>query len=174
MSEVSYESRWVLIEGPASDEAAFLGSWLLAADEADQKLRQQFKENPRLRQQVARLEVLCLIDFSSPAIWFIKLLMENRVCFSLDLGDDCGEIFAVMADLGFFRLNGNRYQMTIPNEITGSKVEAALLRLAATEDHEYFLYPEHLLQSLSKADAHSLKRLLIKASLPHTVGYGRQ
>jgi hypothetical protein len=171
MSEVSSELRWVLVEGPGPGEAGFLGRWLLAADEADQKLRQQFKENPRLRQQVERLEVLYLISFSSPATRFIQLLMENSVCFSLELGEEWGESFAVMADLGFFRLNSNRYQMTIPNEITGSRIEAALLRLAATEDHQSFLYPEHLLASLSKADAHSLKRLFVKASIPRISGY---
>jgi hypothetical protein len=57
-----------------------------------------------------------------------------------------------MVNRGFFRLTGDRYQMTIPNEISGSKIEAALLRLAATEDEDYFLHPEHLVTCLSKRE----------------------
>jgi hypothetical protein len=169
MSEVSYESRWVVVEGPGFNEVAFLGRWLLAADEADQKLMQQFKKNPRLRQQVARLEVLYMISFTSPAIKFVELLMEHLVCFSLDLSDEWGESFAVMVDLGFFRLNGSRYQMTIPNKISGSRIEAALLRLADTEDQESFLYPEHLVAILRKADAQEIEETL--KSLPRSVHY---
>ena len=79
--------------------------------------------------------------------------MENLTCFSLHLWDEWGEIFSVMAELGFFRLTGNRYQMTIPREVTGSRIESALLRLAATEDVEYFLHPEELVTCLTKPEA---------------------
>jgi hypothetical protein len=58
-----------------------------------------------------------------------------------------------MAELGFFRRTGDRYQMTVPKEISGTSIEAALLRLAATEDDEYFLHPERLVTCLSKPDA---------------------
>jgi hypothetical protein len=180
MSEVSYKSPyrsgkspWVLIEGPGPVEAAFLGRWLLAADEADQKLQQQFKINPRSDQEIDRLQGLHLIFFSSIATTYIHLLLKNRVCFSLDLWDEeaWGYNFPLMVDLGFFRKNGNRYQMTIPNEISGSRIEATLSRLAATEDHECILHPEHLVTSLSKANAQNLMRLLEKASLVRAVGY---
>ena len=57
-----------------------------------------------------------------------------------------------MAQIGFFRLTGDRYQMTIPQEVSGSRIEAALLRLAATED-DVFLHPEHLVTCLTKAEA---------------------
>jgi hypothetical protein len=60
-------------------------------------------------------------------------------------------------------LTGDRYQMTLPKEISGLKIEAALLRLAATEDEGYFLHPEHLVSCLSKTDTENwqlrLKRL---------------
>ena len=46
---------WVLVEGPGPGEADFLGRWLLAAAAADQELEEQFKRNPSLRQQIARL-----------------------------------------------------------------------------------------------------------------------
>ena len=78
--------------------------------------------------------------------------MKNLTCFSLSLWIEWGEIFAIMTDLGFFRRTGDRYQMTIPKGISGSRIQAALLRLAATEDEEYFLHPEHLVSCLSKPD----------------------
>ncbi len=79
--------------------------------------------------------------------------MRNLTCFSLALWDEWGEMFSIMAVLGFFRLTGHRYQMTIPKDISGTKIEAALLRLAGTEDEEYFLHPEHLVTHLDKPDA---------------------
>jgi hypothetical protein len=58
-----------------------------------------------------------------------------------------------MAELGFFCLTGDRYQMTVPQSIIGSKIEAALLRLAATEDQQHYLHPEQLVTCLGKQDA---------------------
>jgi hypothetical protein len=56
MSEwMTPEKMWVLVEGPGPGEADFLGRWLLAAAAADQELEEQFKRNPSLRQQIARL-----------------------------------------------------------------------------------------------------------------------
>ena len=62
-----------------------------------------------------------------------------------------------MAETGFFHLTGDRYQMTVPQEISGSKIEAALLKLAASEDPEYNLHPEQFVSCLSKADIQSGK-----------------
>jgi hypothetical protein len=142
----------VLVEAPGPGEAAFLGRWLLAAGEADLELRGQFKSNPSLKQHIAGLEVMYLISFSPAATKFVELFMANLTCFSLDLREEWGEIFAIMADLGFFCRTGDRYQMTIPKEISGTRIEAALSKLAATEDEEYFLHPEDLVRCLSKTD----------------------
>ena len=43
--------------------------------------------------------------------------------------------------------------MTIPEEISGSTIEAALLELAAIEDAEYYLHPEHLVYGVSNGYA---------------------
>jgi hypothetical protein len=147
------ESPWVLVEGPAPGAAAFLGRWLLAAVEVDQRLADQYKQNPDLKPQIDRLEVECLVEFAPAAAAFVERFMKNLTCFPLDLWDEWGEIFAIMAQIGFFRLTGHRYQMTVPTEISGSLIETALLRLATTEDHESFLHPERLVTTLSKADA---------------------
>jgi hypothetical protein len=160
--EMAAEQLWVLVEGPGPGEAEFLGRWLLAAVEADRALQEQFKQNPDLKELMSRLELCWLIPFSLLAMDFVELLMTNRICFGLALCDS-GEAFSVMAQIGFFRLTGDRYQMTIPQEVSGSRIEAALLRLAATEDEESFLHPEHLVTCLSEADAktwkHRLERL---------------
>jgi hypothetical protein len=157
------KSTWVLIEGPGPGDAGFLGRWLLAAVAADQGLEQQFKRNTSLKDQIVRLEVVYTVAFSPPATFFVRLLMNNLSCFSLDLWDECGNLFVVMAMLGFFRHTGNRYQMTIPEDISGSKIETALLKLAATEDEQHYLHPERLVSCLTKREtksAHSkLKRL---------------
>jgi hypothetical protein len=151
--EIAAEAPWVLVEGPGPGDAEFLGRWLLAAVEADHALQERFKQNPGLKQQITRLEALCLVEFSPAVTRCVELLMENLTCFSLDLWDELGEIFTVMAELGFFRLTGDRYQMTIPQEFFGSRIESALLRLADTEDEESFLHPEHLVTCLTKPEA---------------------
>ena len=79
--------------------------------------------------------------------------MKNLTCFSVDLRDEWGEMFMLMTELGFFHLTGDRYQMTIPQALSGLNIEAALLKLAATEDEEYYLHPEQFVRRLSKTDA---------------------
>ena len=146
--------HWALVEGPGPGEAEFLGRWLLAAIEADKALEQQRKQNRNLKEQISRIEVIYLVSFSPAATRFVELLMKNLTCFTLDLWDEWGEIFTVMAGLGFFRRTGERYQMTLPQEINGPMIEDALLKLAATEDDESVLQPEHLVSCLTKTDAH--------------------
>jgi len=142
--EEAAESPWILVEGPAPGSAEFLGRWLLAAAHADRELHDQYAQNPSLKQQISRLDVAYIASFSPAATKFIELLMKNLTCFPLDLWDEWGGMFTVMAELGFFSPTGNRYQMTIPQDISGLKIEAALLRLASTEDDEYHFYPEFL------------------------------
>jgi hypothetical protein len=151
--EMAGELLWVLVEGPGAGDAEFLGRWLLAAVEADHALEEQFKKNPSLKEQISRLELVFCIRFSSAATRFVELLMKNLTCFLLPLGEEWSEIFSVMAQIGFFRLTGERYQMTIPQAISGSAIKAALLRLASTEDQQYYLHPEQLVTCLGKPDA---------------------
>jgi hypothetical protein len=164
IDDMAAERLWVLVEGPEPGDAGFLGHWLLAAVEADQALHEQFKQNPDLKEQISRLEVVYLVCFSPTATRCVELLMIDLSSFSLAVCEEpFGEIFTVMAELGFFRQTGDRYQMTIPQAISGSKIEVALIRLAATEDQEYFLHPEHLVTCLSRPEAEAwqlrLKRL---------------
>jgi hypothetical protein len=97
-----------------------------------------------------------LVQFAPAATKSVELVMKNLSCFSLDLWDEWGEIFTVMAEIGFFRQTGDRYQMTVPPlEISSSRIEEALLRLAATEDGQDFLHPEQLVTRLSKNEIES-------------------
>ena len=59
----------------------------------------------------------------------------------------------MMLGMGFFVLTGDRYQMTIPVELTIEKVKSAVLNYAETEDSEYWLHPEHLVKTMSLAGA---------------------
>jgi hypothetical protein len=145
---------------PGAGDAEFLGRWLLSAVEADQVLIEQFKGNPDLRQQISSLETAYIFSFAPTAMKCVELLMKNLTCFTLSTFDEWIEVFAVMAELGFFRLTGNRYQMTLPPTIRGSEVQSALLRLAATEDQEYYLHPEHLVTCLDKAEVQAWQQKL--------------
>jgi hypothetical protein len=104
----------------------------LAAAAADRTLQEQFKRNTALKGQIRTLEIIYEVRFSSAATRFLELLMKDLTAFTLSIKDNWIEPFSIMADLGFFRLTGERYQMTVPYEITGSRIEAALLKLAAT------------------------------------------
>lgn len=74
-----------------------------------------------------------------------------------------------MATIGFYRLTGDRYQMTIPEGISGSRIEAALLTVAATEDKDYYLHPEYLATCLSKRDAEMWQTKLERLPWQHRV-----
>ena len=146
------EFGWVLIEGPAPGAAEFLGRWLLAAVRADRTLQKQFRQNPRLREQISSLELVGMVHFASAASMSVERLMRNLTCFLLPIWGEWGEIFSVMVQIGFFRRTGDRYQMAIPGRMSGAVIEAALLRLASTED-ENFLHPERFVSCLSRWEA---------------------
>jgi hypothetical protein len=146
------EFGWVLVEGPGPGAAEFLGRWLLAAVRADRTLQKQFRQNPSLREQISSLELVCAVHFASAATMSVGRLMKNLTCFILPIWGEWGEIFSIMAQIGFFRRTGERYQMTIPERLSGSAIEAALLSLAGTED-ENFLHPERFVNCLSRSDA---------------------
>jgi hypothetical protein len=149
--KIAAKKCWVLIEGPAPGDAHFLGRWLLAAAEADRLLQEQYEQDPSFKLTISRLELVYAFAFSPAATKSIELLMKDLTSFSLPVFEEWGEIFAVMADIGFFSQTGDRYQMTVPKEVRRTKIKTALLRLAATEDDSHFLHPEHLVHALMSA-----------------------
>jgi hypothetical protein len=154
MSHDSQEAPRVLIEGAPPGAAEFVAQWLLAAVEADQLLQREFSENPDFRKSIERLELIYGIAFAPPAMVFLTMWLNDVTAFELDFWSEWVEIFSVMADIGFFTLTGNRYQMTVPNDLKIDRIKEALLRLAATEDAEdYSLHPEWLLTTMTKQEA---------------------
>ncbi len=163
------DDPWVLVEGPSPGDAEFLGRWLLAAAAADQTLTEQFKRNDNLKDQIRNLEVVYLISFAPAATKFVELLMKNLTCFTISIWNEWAEMFAVMAALGFFTCTVNRYQMTVPREISGQDVETALLRLSATEDSGFRLHPERLVSCQSKLVVKDWERRLEALPWMHRV-----
>lgn len=170
MSEGNLEDDpWVLVEGPGPGDAEFLGRWLLAAAAADKTLTEQFERNENLRNQIRNLEVVSLIAFAPAATKFVELLMKNLTCFSLSVWDEWGEMFAVMAQLGFFSRTGHRHQMTVPRQVPGEAIETALLKLSATEDSGFHLHPEQLVSCQSKLVVKNWERRLEALPWMHRV-----
>ena len=84
----------------------------------------------------------------------LSRLEQNLVSLVIDLnGEEEPEEFAMMIGMGFFVLTGQRYQMVVPMPLTLVKVMKAALRLAKTEDEEYFLHPEDIVTTMPYAEA---------------------
>ena len=78
------------------------------------------------------------------AATFLFLELRGQYAsFMLRLDSEEGELFAMLAEMGFFALTGQRYQMVIPYRLSLAKVKRALLRFAQTEDAEFVLHPEY-------------------------------
>ena len=163
------KQHWVLVEGPAPGDAQFLGRWLLAAARADKRLRELFEQDPEFKRSVAKIELLYAFAFSPAATKSIQLLMKDLTSFSWSVFDLWGEVFPVMAKIGFFSQTGERYQMTIPKAITPATIKAALLRLLMTEDEDNFVHPEHLVRCLKQGDVRDWQVRLERLPWTHRV-----
>jgi hypothetical protein len=68
--------------------------------------------------------------------------------------DACIKIeFCLMLALGFFRLTGQRYQMTMPPRLTLEHVKEAALTVARTEDGENGLRTQALITTMPVSEA---------------------
>jgi|SRR5882724_8596021 len=112
----------------------------------------KFEQDPSFKLTISRIELLYAFAFSPTATKCIELLMKDLTSFSLSVFDFWGEMFAVMADIGFFSRTGDRYQMTIPKTVTHAKIKAALLGLVKTEDEDHIVHPEHLVRCLDQGE----------------------
>jgi hypothetical protein len=66
----------------------------------------------------------------------------------------------MMAEMGFFVVTGQRYQMVIPTRLNMEKVKGAALKFARTEDEEYCLHPEYLVATMPKTEAEAWQKRL--------------
>jgi hypothetical protein len=160
-SEISCRN-WVLIEGPSIGDADFTAAWLGAAVKADEALQAHFLKNPSFRERVRRLEIASLIEFAPFAMAFVRMWLQEKGVFGIDLFDsEDAEPVATMAPAGFFTRTGERYQMTIPHRIDILEIRDALVRLAETESKDRFLHPERLLVTMTRGEAENWKHRLI-------------
>ena len=142
-----------LIEGPRWADTKFYGNWLLAAAKANE-LWTEALNNPRFSKRVDGLTVANIPDFNISATVLLSRLEQNLASLVVSLnGEEETEEFAMMIGMGFFVLTGQRYQMVIPPRLNLGQVMKAALRLAKTEDEEYFLHPEDIITTMPYTEA---------------------
>jgi len=143
---------YCLVEGPRWADTVFYGSWLLAIAKADAFWKEAIKD-PSFKKEVDRLMVASIPDFSIGATILLSRFEKNLASFLVDLNEEEGEEFVMMVEMGFFALTGQRYQMVIPAHLDMKKVTSAALKLAQTEDDEYYLHPERLVATMPYTQA---------------------
>jgi hypothetical protein len=105
------------------------------------------------KKEVDRLMVVFIPDFSITATVLLSRLEKNLASFLVELNEEEGEEFVMMVEMGLFALTGQRYQMVIPAHLDMKRVKSAALKLAQTEDDEYYLHPERLVATMPYTQA---------------------
>jgi hypothetical protein len=155
---------YFLIEGPRWGDTEFYGMWLLAAARADALWKEAIK-NPIFAQQVDRLLLAYIPDFGIGATVLLSKLETNLVSLAVCLNGEEVELveeFAMMVEMGFFVLTGQRYQMAVPAPLDITKIKRATLKFAETEDENYYLHPEYLVATMPYAEAKAWQTCLRK------------
>jgi hypothetical protein len=154
MSMLSEKVPFVVVECPSRGDAKFASRWLARADEADRILAQHREIDPAFERDIERLGVLYVVDFSWPALAFVSLWLNGGAAYSLSLFDsEWAEAFTYFQGAGFFTQKGPHYEMTLPSKLSPQTISDALLRLAKTEDENYYLHLEQLLTTMTGDDA---------------------
>jgi hypothetical protein len=143
-----------LVEGPAWGDADFCGRWLLAAAKAYTLLSKARARDPDFGRIIFDLEFSRLFNYGIMSIVFLGAFTDKHFhTFTLETNHEDLIEFAVMAEMGFFTLTGDRYQMTIPEKLNLKIVITAHLKLA-TED------PEDLVVAMPSSKAAWLQKSL--------------
>ena len=160
----------ILVEGPAWGDAEFYGKWLLSAAKANELLQRAKRDDPEFSRAIDTLEGIQEMDIGIAATIFVSQLYADEQFFTYVIKTDrehpetdAGEHvdFVPMAEMGFFKLTGNRYQMTLPPDLDLDTVKQAYLKLAATEDEDW-IHPERLVVDMPYSWATNHQRLLRK------------
>jgi len=149
-TEIGETERYALIEGPRYGDAEFYGRWLLATARAEELWKTAYAE-PEFKSRVQSLCIVYVPDFGMAGAVLLAKLLKNFSTARVRLEPELGDEFTMMVGMGFFVLTGNRYQMTIPPELTIEKIKAAVLDYAETEEG-YAMHPERLLKTMSLAE----------------------
>jgi hypothetical protein len=151
---------FVLVVGPCYGDAAFFAGWLHSANEANQILQRLMADanaDPRIQDVFMKY----VPDFGWATCFFMRQLREDSCTFVVPWRDELPEIFCCLEFLGFFRLEGAHYEMTIPPHCAdAARVTQALLKLAATMDADSMLHPEQLVLTIDKIAAAELQECL--------------
>jgi hypothetical protein len=159
--QVQKTESLILVEAPAWGDAKFYAQWLLDAAKANDLLHQAQKEDPEFRERIETLEVLHCLDFGIMATVFLSQMVGKYYTFVVDTNSWDANDFVLMAEMGFFTLTGDRYQMTLPTNLDIVTVKKAHLKLADTED-KHWIHPERLFVAMPKPRAQMYQRLLGK------------
>jgi hypothetical protein len=165
---------YVVIEGPTRDEADFCGRWLLAAAKAE-TFKEEALNDPLFKRTIGAVDWMDpKPHFAVSATVILSQLLVNRASITMGLhhgvdGDDSVfDDFAMMAEMGFFALTGERYRTVIPTNLDVEKVKRALLALEKTADFEEWLHPEHLVHTMWCEEAQGCQDRLRKSDLAGT------
>jgi hypothetical protein len=154
MNPIQETESFILVEGPKWADAKFYAKWLLMATKT-QALWEKAIKDSRFKKRIDRLTVLHNPQFEHIASLFLFQLKENLVSFTFPLYSEdwkAVEQFGLMAEIGFFVLTDNRYQMAIPAKLNAEGVKSAALKLAKTEDEDG-AHPEYLVAAMPYAQA---------------------
>ena len=155
---------FVVVRCPSHTDAEFASRWLAAAVETDRILVHHRKANPEFEHPIEPLEDFYEVQFSVPAMAFVRIWLTSGPAFSLNLSaSEWSEAFAYMAEIGFFTRTDQHYQMTYPPAPTPETIARALRPLAATKDDDSCLHPEWLLATMTQEEA--LRNVLVIQNL---------
>jgi len=156
------DKKFILVEGPRWGDAKFYGKWLLAADEANELLRQARCQDPEFHKAIETLELMRLLDFGMMATVFVSQFTDKGFyTFHVELGSEDIIDFVLMANMGFFALTGDRYQMILPPKLDVDTVKQAHLNLALTDDGDW-VHPEWFVTDLPYSQVKRYQHLLSK------------
>ena len=140
----------------------------MAAATANELLQDAKKNDAEFRTAIATLEMVQRLDFGIVATIFLALFGNKQFeAFVIDV-NHCEHLldFVLMAEMGFFVLTGNRYQMTVPANLDTDSVKKVHLKVARTED-ENWIRPEELIESMSYSHARKYQHLLRSMNQDH-------
>jgi hypothetical protein len=158
------QGPYCVCNGPPPGDAQFVIAWLTEVLAVDIRLKMFFLEHPEFRSRIEPLEADSLVEFRAPAMVMISKWLKRVDAFCVDLSAWYGELFAVMATVGFFELEGTHYKMTIPPRFEIDVLATVLLRLAETEDSDFCLHPERLVHTMSVLDAKRVRQAVARSN----------
>jgi hypothetical protein len=146
-----------LVETPTWGDVKFFGRWFLAVAEAQQALEAAFESDPSLRE---RFEITVKTNLGIDAMLYIHYIVGSYCSFVIDIASENADGFYILAQLGLFVRTGNRYQLSIPQNISPKDAAAAIERLLSTEDDEFVLHHEKIIECMTRSDAAEWQRQL--------------